>query len=57
MHPRFARADRFPDGVIDTAIEMHRIIGPGLLESIDKRRLIKLVDGISRLVPPSANNT
>jgi hypothetical protein len=57
MHPRFAKADRLCAGVILTAIEMHQTMGPGLLESIDDRRSIKLVDGISRLVRPAANKT
>ena len=57
MHPRLARADWLVDGVIDAAIELHRIMGTGLLESIDKGRLTKLAAGISRLVPPGANKT
>jgi len=31
MHPLFAKADRLSGEVIGAAIEMHRIMGPGLL--------------------------
>ncbi len=52
MHPLFANADRLSGEVIGAAIEVHRIMGPGLLESIYER-----VDGISRLVLPGANKS
>ncbi len=34
MHPLFNKADRLSGEVINAAIEVHRIMGPGLLESI-----------------------
>ena len=34
MHPLFAKADRLSGEVIAAAIEVHRIMGPGLLESV-----------------------
>ena len=34
MHPRFEEADRLSKEMIGAAIEVHRIMGPGLLESI-----------------------
>jgi hypothetical protein len=43
MHPLFAKADRLSGEVIGAAIEVHRIMGPGLWESI------------SRLILPGAN--
>jgi hypothetical protein len=33
MHPLFANADRLSGEVIGAAIEVHRIMGPGLLET------------------------
>jgi GxxExxY protein len=41
MHPLFARADTPSAEVIGAAIEVHRIMGPGLLESIYERCLIR----------------
>ncbi len=41
MHPLFAEADRLSSEVIGAAIEVHRIIGPGLLESIYERCLLR----------------
>ncbi len=41
MHPLFERADKLSGVVIGAAIEVHRIIGPGLLESIYERCLIR----------------
>jgi GxxExxY protein len=40
MHPLFAKADRLSGEVIGAAIEVHRILGPGLLESIYERCLL-----------------
>ena len=37
MHPLFAKADRLSGEVIGAAIEVHRIMGPGLLERIYER--------------------
>lgn len=33
MHPNFEKADRLSREVIGAAIEVHRVMGPGLLES------------------------
>jgi GxxExxY protein len=41
MHPLFAKADRLSSEVIAAAIEVHRIMGPGLLESIYERCLLR----------------
>ncbi len=41
MHPLFAKADGNSGAVIGAAIEVHRIMGPGLLESIYERCLLR----------------
>jgi GxxExxY protein len=41
MHPLFAKADRLSGEVIGAATLVHRIMGPGLLESISERCLIR----------------
>ena len=41
MHPLFAKADRLSHEVIGAAIEVHRLKGPGLIESIYERCLIR----------------
>ena len=41
MHPNFAKADRLSGEVIGAAILVHRIMGPGLLESIYERCLLR----------------
>jgi GxxExxY protein len=41
MHPLFAKADKLSREVIGAAIEVHRIMGPGLLESIYERCLLR----------------
>jgi GxxExxY protein len=41
MHPLFAKADKLSGAVIGAAIEVHRIMGPGLLESIYERCLLR----------------
>ncbi len=40
MHARYQRADRLSADVIGAAIEVHRALGPGLLESIYERCLL-----------------
>lgn len=40
MHPNFEKADRLSREVIGAAIEVHRVMGPGLLESIYERCLL-----------------
>ena len=47
MHPVFAKADRLSGEVIGAAIEVHRIMGPGLLESIYERCLLRELDSTS----------
>lgn len=39
MHPKYQRADELSHIVIGAAIEVHRHLGPGLLESIYERCL------------------
>ena len=41
MHPLFARADGLSREVIGAAIEVHRTLGPGLIESIYERCLLR----------------
>lgn len=41
MHPRFERADKWSGQVIGAAIEVHRLKGPGLLESIYEKCLMR----------------
>ena len=41
MHPDFERADKLSHQVIGAAIEVHRIQGPGLLESIYEKCLLR----------------
>ena len=41
MHPLFAKADRLSAEVIGAGIEVHRIMGPGLLGSIYERCLLR----------------
>ena len=41
MHPLFARADGLSGEIIGAAIEVHRIMEPGLLESIYERCLLR----------------
>ncbi len=51
MHPKFVNADRISGEVIGAAIETHRIMGPGLLESIYERCLLRELElrGVSAL--------
>ena len=41
MHPQFEKADALTREAIGAAIEVHRILGPGLLESIYEKCLIR----------------
>jgi hypothetical protein len=34
MHPLFSKADKLSHTIIGAAIEVHRLKGPGLIESI-----------------------
>ncbi len=40
MHPLFQKADQVSHAVIGAAIEVHRLKGPGLIESIYERCLL-----------------
>jgi len=41
MHPDFERADQLSGEVIGAAVEVHRTLGPGLLESIYEKCLMR----------------
>jgi GxxExxY protein len=41
MHPRFEQAHLLSRQAIGAAIEVHRVLGPGLLESIYEHCLIR----------------
>ena len=41
MHPDFERSDRLVPEVIGAAIEVHRTLGPGLLESVYEKCLMR----------------
>lgn len=41
MHPAFEKADRLSREAIGAAIEVHRVLGPGLLESIYEKCLLR----------------
>jgi GxxExxY protein len=41
MHPKFKRADGWTSKVIGAAIEVHRLKGPGLLEPIYEKCLVR----------------
>ncbi len=41
MHPLFEKADRLSREVIGAAIEVHRLRGPGLIESIYEKCLMR----------------
>src|SRR5271166_7176036 len=41
MHPLYAKADELSGQIIGAAVEVHRIMGPGLLESIYQRCLVR----------------
>ena len=51
MHPEFERAQALSRQIIGAAIEVHRVFGPGLLESIYERCLIRELEmrGISSI--------
>ncbi|HSH93354.1 MAG TPA: GxxExxY protein [Roseimicrobium sp.] len=44
MHPLFQPADRSSHAVIGAAIEVHRLKGPGLIESIYEKCLMRELD-------------
>ena len=41
MHPKYQRADELSRQVIGAAIEVHRLKGPGLIESIYEKCLMR----------------
>ncbi len=41
MHPKFPQADKLSGEIIGAAIEVHRLMGPGLLENIYERCLLR----------------
>ena len=41
MHPKFYRADMLSKEVIGAAIEVHRVMGPGLLESVYQKCFVR----------------
>ncbi len=41
MHASFEKADKLSHEVIGAAIEVHRVLGPGLLESIYEKCLLR----------------
>jgi GxxExxY protein len=41
VHPLYERANQLSHAAIGAAIEVHRILGPGLLESIYERCLMR----------------
>ena len=47
MHPLYEKADRLSAGVIGAAIEVHRNKGPGLIESIYERCLLRELELLS----------
>lgn len=51
MHRRFETVDRLSHSVIGAAIEVHRVLGPGLLESIYERCMLRELElrGISAI--------
>lgn len=41
MHPKFRHADQLSYDAIGAAVEVHRLLGPGLLESIYEKCLMR----------------
>ena len=52
MHPLYVKADRLSSEVIGGAIEVHRDKGPGLIESIYERCMLRELQLLD-----SGNNT
>ena len=44
MHPLFVKADKLSYEIIGAAIEVHRLKGPGLIESIYEKCLCRELD-------------
>ena len=47
MHPDYDRADALSKRVIGAAIEVHRKMGPGLIESIYEKCLMRAGTGVA----------
>ena len=45
MHANYERADRLSGEVIGAAVEVHRTLGAGLLESVYEKCLIRELEG------------
>ncbi|MCX7006357.1 MAG: GxxExxY protein, partial [Kiritimatiellaeota bacterium] len=41
MHPKFQKADKWSQVVIGAAIEVHKTVGPGLLESVYEKCMMR----------------
>jgi GxxExxY protein len=54
VHPLFAKADRLSGEAIGAAVEVHWVMGPGLLESVYERCVLW---ELSRLILPGANKS
>jgi GxxExxY protein len=57
MHPKFQRAHALSAGIIGAAIEVHRLKGPGLIESIYEKCLMRELElrgikAVNQLVVP-----
>ena len=60
MHLLFQKADELSRVVVGAAIEVHRLKGPGLIESIYERclmRELEWADGLVRMILPGANGS
>jgi GxxExxY protein len=44
MHPQYERAAGLTDEIISAAIEVHRLMGPGLVESVYEWCLLKKLE-------------
>ena len=54
MHDLYQKADRLSHDVIGAAIEVHRLKGPGLIESIYERCMLRELE--LRSILPSHRN-
>ncbi len=64
MHPLYRKADQLSHGAIGSAIEVHQLKGPGLIESIYERCLMRELElrhvaavnqRLVRMILPGAN--
>jgi GxxExxY protein len=54
MHPLYEKADKLSSKVIGVAIEVHRHKGPGLIESIYERCMLRELE--LRSIPATTQN-